>query len=78
MQEHDDSLEREMFLNENIRNLKMINEKLSRLRFLKEVYESNVAGALGHEIGQKTYKYDVWKLLVKRGSSSKIYVKIKG
>jgi hypothetical protein len=58
-----DTLEREQFLNDSIKELKKVNKKLADLTLQKEELTANIIGALGHEHqGQSTYEYGPWKI----------------
>jgi len=61
-----DTLEKERFLEENIKNLETLNKRLAKLVLMREELIANIIGAFGHEHeGQKTYDYGLWRVEVK-------------
>lgn len=66
MQEYDDTLERQQYLEESIKELECVNKKLAKLLVRKEELTEQVIGAIGHEHeGQRSYDYNIWKIEVK-------------
>jgi hypothetical protein len=66
MFEFNDTNERELMLNESIKELECINKKLAKLMLRKEELTDSIIACFGHEHdGQKTYEYETWKVEIK-------------
>lgn len=61
-----DTSEREMYLDNSVKELDKINNKLATLLTRKDELIDIIIGALGHEHkGQKSYEYGLYKIEVK-------------
>ena len=59
----EDSIARQVFLEEKVQELDYVNKELAKLGLMKEQLVKDVIDALGHEHeGQKSYEFGVWKI----------------
>lgn len=60
------TMEREMDLSDNIKELEKVNKQLARLSLRKEELTASIITAMGHQHeGQRSYEYEVWKVEIK-------------
>lgn len=62
----DDTILKQQLLDQNIEEMQIINAQLANLMLRKEELTNEIIGVFDHEHeGQKTYKYNMWKIEIK-------------
>ena len=61
-----DAIDRERGLSDRIKELKKVNQQISKLTLAKEELTYSIISAMNHNHeGQKQYEYDIWKVEIK-------------
>jgi hypothetical protein len=66
MQQYDDTQDYRHHVNDSLKELELVNKKLSKLLLRKEELTEEVISLFDHKHeGQKTYEFDTWKVEIR-------------